>query len=82
MASPALPGGLGGGTFLGRPFTPRTTTDENLDRKEPRFAATYNGFDGHGEVRLAADDDEGRERLIRYCARPPFAATSTAASRR
>jgi hypothetical protein len=27
------------------------------------------GFDVHGAVRIAADDDEGRERLIRYCAR-------------
>jgi len=25
------------------------------------------------ELRLAADDDAGRERLARYCARPPFA---------
>ena len=66
---------LAGGTFLGRPFTPRehAAQDEKLDRKEPRFAATYNGFDVHCAVRLAADDDEGRERLIRYCARPPFA---------
>ena len=24
-------------------------------------------------MRIAADDDEGRERLLRYCARPPFA---------
>jgi hypothetical protein len=24
-------------------------------------------------VRIAANDDEGRERLARYCARPPFA---------
>jgi hypothetical protein len=24
-------------------------------------------------VRLAADDDQGRERLARYCTRPPFA---------
>jgi hypothetical protein len=24
-------------------------------------------------VRIGADDDEGRERLVRYCARAPFA---------
>ena len=64
---------LSGGTFLGRPFTPRERVGEDMDRKEPRFSATYNGFDVHCAVRLGAGDDEGRERLIRYCARPPFA---------
>ena len=64
---------LAGGAFLGRPFTPKDRADETLDRKEPRFSATYNGFDVHCAVRLAAEDDEGRERLLRYCARPPFA---------
>ena len=64
---------LAGGTFLGRPFAPRESADETMDRKEPRFSAKHNGFDVHCAVRIAADDDEGRERLIRYCARPPFA---------
>ena len=64
---------LAGGTFLVRPFAPREGADETMDRKEPRFSATCNGFDVHCAVRIAADDDEGRERLIRYCARPPFA---------
>ncbi len=31
------------------------------------------GFDVHASVRVAADDDVGREKLVRYCARPPFA---------
>ena len=31
------------------------------------------GFDVHCAVRLAGDDVEGRERLVRYCTRPPFA---------
>src|SRR6516162_5556293 len=44
-----------------------------MDRKEPRFSATYNGFDVHCAVRVEAGDDERRERLVRYCARPPFA---------
>jgi hypothetical protein len=44
-----------------------------MDRKEPRFSATYNDFDMHCAVGLAADDDKGRERLLRYCARPAFA---------
>jgi Putative transposase/Transposase zinc-binding domain len=63
---------LAGGTFLGQPFVPKDRTDDKMDRKEPRFSASLNGFDVHCAVRVAADDDEGRERLIRYCARPPF----------
>jgi hypothetical protein len=38
-----------------------------------RFSARYEGFDVHAAVRIEANDDEGRERLLRYCARPPFA---------
>ena len=34
---------LAAGTFLGRLFTPKDRADENLDLKEPRFSATYNG---------------------------------------
>ena len=64
---------LAGGTFLGQPFVPKDRTDDKIERKEPRFSASLNGFDAHCAVRIAADDDEGRERLIRYCARPPFA---------
>jgi hypothetical protein len=64
---------LAAGTFLGRPCAPSKRASEDLDRNEPRFSARHNGFDGHGDVRIAADDDEGRKRLIRSCARPPFA---------
>jgi hypothetical protein len=64
---------LAAGTFIGRPFAPKEREGEDLDRKEPRFSARHNGFDVHCAVHIAADDDEGRERLIRYCARPPFA---------
>ncbi len=57
---------LGGGTFLGKPFVPRESDGEpQHERREKRFSATCHGFDGHGEVRIAADDDEGRERLLR-----------------
>jgi hypothetical protein len=31
-----------------------------MDRKEPRFSATYNSFDVHCAMRLGAGDDEGR----------------------
>jgi hypothetical protein len=67
---------LAGGTFVGRPFAPENEQerqDDALDRKERRFSATHNGFDVHCAVRIAAGDDQGRERLVRYCARPPFA---------
>jgi Putative transposase len=47
--------------------------DAAFEHKERRFSAAYNGFDVHCAVRIAKDDDEGRERLVRYCARPPFA---------
>jgi hypothetical protein len=36
---------------------PRESDGDQHERKEPRFSASCNG----------------RERLIRYCARPPFA---------
>ena len=31
------------------------------------------GFSVDGSVRIEATDRAGRERLLRYCARPPFA---------
>jgi urease accessory protein UreH len=31
------------------------------------------GFSVDGSVRIEAADRAGRERLLRYCARPPFA---------
>ena len=65
---------LAGGDFLARPFAPPLRGEhEPLEKKLGRFAASHHGFDVHCAVRIAADDDEGRERLVRYCARPPFA---------
>jgi hypothetical protein len=65
---------LAGGTFVGQPLpAAERAGDEDLDRKAPRLSATCNGFDVHGDVRVEALDDERRERLVRYCARPPFA---------
>ena len=64
---------LAGGTFVGRPMAPKPQQDAGFEHKERRFSAAYRGFDVHCAVRIAADDDEGRERLVRYCARPPFA---------
>jgi hypothetical protein len=65
---------LAGGAFLARPpSSPNDRTDADLERRERRFWASCDGFDVHCAVRLAADDDVGRERLVRYCTRPPFA---------
>jgi hypothetical protein len=65
---------LAAGAFLARPSpSPNDTKDADLGRRERRFSATCDGFDVHCAVRLAADDDQGRERLVRYCTRPPFA---------
>jgi hypothetical protein len=59
---------LGGGEWQDR-----HDGDADLDRKERRFSARCDGFDVHCAVRIAAGDDQGRERLVRYCTRPPFA---------
>jgi len=42
-------------------------------RRRGRFTAELDGFNLHAAVRIEADDDVGRERLVRYCARPCFA---------
>ena len=45
--------------------------DERIgEGREKRFTATVNGFNVHAAVRVAADNDEARERLVRYCTRP------------
>ena len=64
---------LAGGAFLARPFAPKDNPDADLERRERRFSASCDGFDVHCAVRITADDDQGRERLVRYCARPAFA---------
>jgi len=63
---------LAGGKFVGRPFEHEPAQEASFDKKERRFSASYEGFDVHCAVRIDKDDDEGRERLVRYCARPPF----------
>jgi Putative transposase len=63
---------LAGGAFLARPYEPKVEPNADLDHKEPRFSARIDGFDVHCAVRIAANDDVRRERLVRYCARPPL----------
>jgi len=47
------------------------------DHDEPaglgRSSVALDGFNLHAAVTVGADDDRARERLARYCARPPFA---------
>jgi hypothetical protein len=51
--------------------------DGSEARFEPRcrgpLTAELDGFNMEAAVRIEACDDEGRERLVRYCARPCFA---------
>ena len=53
-----------------------------LDARGPaRFSAAFEGFDVHAAVRVEANDDEARERLVRYCARPALALDRLSLSR-
>ncbi|WP_437989787.1 transposase [Sorangium sp. So ce145] len=64
---------LAGGAYLARPFEHKDSPDAAFERRERRFSAACDGFDVHCAVRIAANDDQGRERLVRYCSRPAFA---------
>ncbi|XYH95555.1 transposase zinc-binding domain-containing protein [Sorangium sp. So ce1128] len=64
---------LAGGAFLARPFEHKDSPDAAFERRERPFSAACDGFDVHCAVRIAADDVQGRERLVRYCSRPAFA---------
>jgi hypothetical protein len=69
---------LSRGAFLARPFARKgKDDDEPFAHKPSRFAASYDGFDVHCGVRIGANDDGGRERLLRYCARPPSRPTAS-----
>lgn len=48
-----------------------TTRDESPQREGA--AVDVDGYNLHASVRIEADDDEGRELLCRYAARPPLA---------
>ena len=63
---------LAKGEYITRPFA-APMQEESLQRREPRFSAELDGFNLHCAVTIASGDDDGRERLLRYCARPAFA---------
>ena len=69
---------LRGGTFarLERAEAAQTgeAAEARFDGKHPGpMTAELDGFNVQAAVRIEAGDDEGRERLVRYCARPCFA---------
>ncbi len=66
---------FGKSDFIARPFalSDRNADERALEVREPRFSGERNRFNLHCAVTVRADDDEGREKLLRYCARPPFA---------
>ncbi len=55
--------------------TPKSGTDHDADPPAGvgRGSVAVDGFNLHAAVRVGADDDASREKLVRYCARPPFA---------
>jgi len=68
---------LRGGAFASldrRGSAPADDGNARFERKKHGpFTAELDGFNVQAAVRIEADDDEGRERLVRYCARPCFA---------
>jgi hypothetical protein len=66
-----------GGLFVSLDHGGADSADDGHGRFEPRrrgpFTAELDGFNVQAAVRIEASDDEGRERLVRYCARPSFA---------
>ncbi len=45
-------------------------TPRAAERKLGPLSAEVDGFNVNAAVRIAADDDEGREKLARYCCKP------------
>jgi hypothetical protein len=64
------------GSMRALPDTPTNAEEAPLAPDAPPVeagAVERDGFNLHASVRIAADDDLGRERLMRYGARPPLA---------
>jgi hypothetical protein len=57
------------GLFDIRRTKERTSDDETAGK----HSIALHGFNLHAAVAIPADDDVARERVVRYCARPPFA---------
>lgn len=65
---------LSGGTLLAHPAAPDVTDRDaqDFERSDRRCWAACEGFDVECAARVGRDEDERRERLVRYCARPPL----------
>jgi len=63
------------GQLVGLSSSQTKSGANRLDKKHhgSRHARTDDGFDLDANVAIAAGDDEGRERVVRYCARPAIA---------
>ena len=63
------------GELVGLPSAASKTGKSHFDTKRhgSRHARTLDGFDLEANVSIAHGDDEGRERVVRYCARPAIA---------
>jgi len=64
------------GTLAQDPDSVEVTANVDAANPDGPFRASvaieHSGFNLHANVRIAAEDDRGRERLCRYGARPPF----------
>jgi len=72
-----LEGSVGLGELTCLPDACDSCTDGDCDPstgpdRTTRRSARYRGFDVHAGVVASAMDRDGRERLLRYCARPPL----------
>jgi hypothetical protein len=63
---------LGRGRVATLPNDPASDPDHETPPDKPAVAVERNGFNLHAGVRIQAGDDLGRERLMRYGARPPL----------
>jgi hypothetical protein len=61
------------GLFVDLGRGPARDDDDEPSAGKNRKSALLDGFNLHAAVRIGADDDVAREKLIRYCARPAFA---------
>ena len=72
-----LEGSLGLGELTCLPDAHGSRSDDGVEAptgsdRPTRRSARYRGFDVHAGVVTTATDREGKERLLRYCARPPL----------
>ena len=65
---------IANGGLFNSPLVPRGRIDAQTRKEMEAWDHGGGGFSLDASVRIEADDRKGLERLLRYCARPPFAA--------